>query len=428
TGGEDTKAQSDLANALAAIQAVQTPTTSQLQLSPLSQYYDTGNLNPATTQAAETGPSAFNNENLSQVPIGVMQQALAQEGQIANAQGMTPQEKASIAQAEESMNENVAGQRGAIAQQFAAMGVPQALISAALENGTVGQDAQQAYENSLQAQGQAAQQGLTALQNEGTLANTMYNTQANQANTIAAAQNALNQFNAANTQQANLANQANQQAVNTYNAQTAQNVANQNVQGQQGVQYQNQIEAPQESAQLALQKAAAEAGVSENQASNAMQQGQQQAGLIGGLIGAGATVGGDYALGSALSPAHAASTGVAGSLNAGGAGGPLDLPTVPTPYSRGGEVFQTIPATNFKSGGPVPGIPQVQGNSPKNDTVPAMLSPGEVVLPRTVVQNPKTLGNFLASKAPVMANHMTAHPSDIAAIARALSLMREGHA
>ncbi len=41
---------------------------------------------------------------------------------------------------------------------------------------------------------------------------------------------------------------------------------------------------------------------------------------------------------------------------------------------------------NEKAGGPIPGKAQVQGDSEKNDTQPAMLSPGEVVLPRSVTQ------------------------------------------
>lgn len=46
-------------------------------------------------------------------------------------------------------------------------------------------------------------------------------------------------------------------------------------------------------------------------------------------------------------------------------------------------------ASNFTSGGPVSGNAKVSGNSLKNDTVPAMLSPGEIVLPRSVTQSPK---------------------------------------
>ncbi len=51
---------------------------------------------------------------------------------------------------------------------------------------------------------------------------------------------------------------------------------------------------------------------------------------------------------------------------------------------------------DFLNGGKVPGEPVVQGNSPKNDTVPARLSPGEVVVPRTdVAQLEKKLGSPL---------------------------------
>lgn len=41
----------------------------------------------------------------------------------------------------------------------------------------------------------------------------------------------------------------------------------------------------------------------------------------------------------------------------------------------------------FNQGGVVPGFSPVSGDSPKNDRVPALLSPGEVVLPRSVVKN-----------------------------------------
>lgn len=42
----------------------------------------------------------------------------------------------------------------------------------------------------------------------------------------------------------------------------------------------------------------------------------------------------------------------------------------------------------LKSGGQVGGQAEVEGNSEKNDTVPALLSPGEIVLPRSVTQSP----------------------------------------
>jgi len=51
--------------------------------------------------------------------------------------------------------------------------------------------------------------------------------------------------------------------------------------------------------------------------------------------------------------------------------------------ARGGMV-----PTDFRSGGEVPGRAKVKGDNPKNDTVPAMLSPGEEVLPRSVTMAP----------------------------------------
>lgn len=49
------------------------------------------------------------------------------------------------------------------------------------------------------------------------------------------------------------------------------------------------------------------------------------------------------------------------------------------PQSRFG---QHLKGMNMRSGGPVPGKSKVSGNSPKNDTVSAMLSPGEIVIDR----------------------------------------------
>jgi hypothetical protein len=397
TGGANQNAQGDLANILAEIQGISTPTSAQLQLSPLAQYASTGELNPALMAAAQAGPSAYNNENLSSVPNETMQKVLSQEAAISDSNGMTPQEQAQIAQAEQAMNTNVSGQRGAIAQDFAGRGVPASLISAALQNATVGQDAQQAYQNALQGQASAANNALTAMNNEGALAGQMFNQNAGQANTVAAAQNALNQFNAQNTQQANVNNQANQQAANTYDTTNKQNISNQNITGQHQVQIQNQVEAPQEAASLALQKAGALSNIGQAQSNQQTAAGQQAAGLFGGLLGAGATVGA-----SAMAPG-----------------------TTVIAAAEGGEIPEpTIPPVNFLRGGPVPGNAQVAGDSRRNDTVPARLSPGEFVVPRTAMARPE-VRQFLAQNVPTP-RPIEPHPSDVASVMKALSMLRGG--
>lgn len=49
----------------------------------------------------------------------------------------------------------------------------------------------------------------------------------------------------------------------------------------------------------------------------------------------------------------------------------------------------------FLAGGSVPGKAEVEGDSLKNDKVPAMLSPGEVVVPRSLVHNPDRAADFI---------------------------------
>lgn len=50
-------------------------------------------------------------------------------------------------------------------------------------------------------------------------------------------------------------------------------------------------------------------------------------------------------------------------------------------HAQGGKI------SDFVKGGHVPGKPKHPGNDPRNDVVPAMLSPGEVVLPNTVTKS-----------------------------------------
>lgn len=52
-------------------------------------------------------------------------------------------------------------------------------------------------------------------------------------------------------------------------------------------------------------------------------------------------------------------------------------------------------AIGMTGGGQVPGQAPVTGDSEKNDTVPAMLSPGEVVLPRSVADDPDKAAAFV---------------------------------
>lgn len=52
-------------------------------------------------------------------------------------------------------------------------------------------------------------------------------------------------------------------------------------------------------------------------------------------------------------------------------------------------------ADALKAGGMVPGVAQVPGDSPQNDTVHAMLSPGEIVIPRSLAEDPERAKRFI---------------------------------
>lgn len=57
-------------------------------------------------------------------------------------------------------------------------------------------------------------------------------------------------------------------------------------------------------------------------------------------------------------------------------------------FAEGGYVHRSLGHALLASGGAVPGHAAVPGNSYTNDTVPTMLSPGEIVLPRSITQSP----------------------------------------
>lgn len=124
----------------------------------------------------------------------------------------------------------------------------------------------------------------------------------------------------------------------------------------------------------------AQANYNNTQAGLASNTQQAQNSMFGGLLGGA---------GSGASMLASPSLENAGELMAAAQGG-----VVPGPKSK---------AAQFLKGGPVPGKASVQGNSYSNDTVPAVLSPGEIVLPRSVTQSEDPMGNASKFVAAVMA-------------------------
>lgn len=67
---------------------------------------------------------------------------------------------------------------------------------------------------------------------------------------------------------------------------------------------------------------------------------------------------------------------------------------------QGGGGMMKLAMLALKGGGKIPGEPKVKGDSYENDTYPAMLSPGEVVIPNHIMQSKdpaKNAGKFVAA-------------------------------
>lgn len=241
--------------------------------------------------------------------------------------------------------------------------------------------------------------------------------------------------------QAALAGQAGQQQA--LNSQAALQLQSQGALAQQQAQMGNQALQGQSIAQGAL--------ASQNQvnAGVAGQNSQQNSGLLGGIVGgiAGAfglakggqvpkmAVGGpvqmmgmqNYAgapqmpggagnMADSMDLGHTAGAGLNKWLKKPGsdpnalAGGPMDMMDNNPMLSPGAELGGvmpmmamasqggSIPFRQMLAGGNVGGKAKVSGDSEKNDTVPTMLSPGEVVIPRSIAQSadaPEKAAEFL---------------------------------
>jgi hypothetical protein len=240
--------------------------------------------------------------------------------------GLSMRDQADLAQLESQVNRQNAGRTGAIQQSMAARGMGGSGLEL-VQQMQANQDATERQALASLEKAAMAQDGRrNATAQLGAQAGQMSARDYAQQAQRAAAQDAINRFNVANQNQTQL-----------YNHQGRQGTANQNV--QQNNQFAaNKMQAKQGGAQM-IYNSGTEAT---NQAMMRKKFKQDN-----DLAWAG--------MGVEIGKTAAKAAG------AGGGGGMYD-------------------------GGQVPGQAQVPGDHPANDTVPTMLSPGEVVVPRTVAQ------------------------------------------
>lgn len=345
----------------------------------LQQYKQAGLLTPQMEQQITAAvPQAIGQDKTA---INAQTQALQQMQQRA-AGGLSAGDRAALTQAGLQAQGDVQGRLGSIAQGMQQKGLSDsgsnlaAQLSAAqggqnAESAKAGQIAQQAQQAAIQSSAQAAGLG-SQLENQ--------NFGEGMANQNAATQ--MQRFNVQNQlgvqqQNTNAANQA--QAANLANSQQLSNANT----GAANQELNNQLNREMAQYNANTNTAALQAGADNNYSkylsgvANQKATSYQNYGTGAGQVGAGA-----------YNSAQNSGSGSSGSGGSSGsnqfAGGDVSDASSMFAYNGGQAPDNRL---NFKAGGHVPGSANVPGDHPANDTVKAVLSPGEIVIPRTLAKS-----------------------------------------
>ncbi len=384
----DSSAQDYLKQALGAYQQAVVPTVGQETVNNIPLETVQGSVNPEAINVAQQAPSAYNDIALDPATRAAQMSALGQYTNIANAGGLDANAKLALQQTIDAANQQSQGAQGAIMNQAQAMGqgggdfalTQRALAAQGASNNAATQG--------MQAAAMAEANREAALNQMANIGGGINAADYSQAANKAAAQNQINATNQSATNAANTGNVANKIQTGEFNVGNAQNVNAANTAAGQNQTYYN-AGLPQQQFNNELNKASGIAGVAGQQANAA--QSAQNAGnaMTGSLIGAGGTIAAGALGGPAgVLAARAATQQKQPGMAEGGV----------VCYADGGIAHDH--AICMKLGGHVGGKANVEGDSEENDTVPAMLSPGELVIPRSVPKDGKHMEEF-AKNAPV---------------------------
>jgi hypothetical protein len=378
-GLNTTAGTDDLNKALAALQGVGVPTTQQLSLPELQKYVSAGVLTPQQYQAISANPQAYQDavqQNLDTSGTTAQKSALQQLGGVAQT-GSTPIMAAQLANIRAGQNQNDQATRAANLQNAQQRGV----AGGGLEflNNMVGEQNSATNANlaGVNAGANNASLALNAIGQQGQLGGQLQGQSNQMATNAAQAAQQVAQYNSGLQSAANQYNTQNANSAQAANLANAQGISNQNT-GNANARTQYNAMVPQTQFSDQMQKAQGVAGAYGNKANLAQNQAAGQNQFTGSLLGTGAQLGAAYMTGGA----SAAAPSLVGKQPSSGGGDPSQYDYMNSqPLAHGGEVC-------MEDGGPVPGEPNVPGDSTQNDTVDAKLSPHEIVLPNSVTQAP----------------------------------------
>lgn len=426
TGGKSSEAEDAIKAQLDKLNAVQTPTAESLTLPQLQQFVSAGIMTPEEAKSYLAGDTAYSGLTADNSGLDTEMQAIGKLQDIVNSGGADAEEQANIQGILNTLGTTERGDREAIVTQNARQGIANSGLTMAAKLAAEQNDATNANTNALQTGASEEARNLEAIKELGGIGGQVQGQQYTAGANKASAADAISKFNAQQEQDISKVNTTAANAAKAANLSNAQDISNKNTIGAQ--QQEASVPAAQQKAyEDALGKATAGMGGAEALANAKSTSGQQSAGILGGLLGTAGTVGAAYltgnpyaALASKLAtPSSNVDTSASGGVATGATGGRM------TPAG-------IEPPINMTDGGPVPGKAMVPGDSAKNDTQLAALSPDEIVLPRTVAK-PAMSGNmspvmdFLRSL-PKPQEKPSIHPKAVLDTLRALNAHHMGAA
>ncbi len=326
------------------IARVQTPDLESMRIQ-LDQLVQQGLISPEEAQAALVDKNAYEDISVDPTMRGAQMEALQGLQDVYHEGGLTSIDRARLQQIQDEQASVEKGQREAIMDNARRRGVSGSGMEIASQLMAQQGAADRSGRAGLETAAMAQQRALEAMMESGRMGGQIEDRDYQQKAAKAQAANAIAQFNASNTQQVNMANTAAKNAAQAANLGERQRIADTNT-SQTNLNRARNADLIQTKFQNDMEKAKAVAGAATNSAQAADNRQAQNMSFYGGL------------------------TSLGGNMFSANEDRKLKEKAMQREYG-------------YAKGGKVPGTPNVEGDHSSNDTVPALLSPGELVVPRT---------------------------------------------
>lgn len=412
--------------AIDAFNAIKTPALRDLQVQ-LDQYVQQGVLSPEQAEAELLSSNAFSEITTDPALSGAQKQALSSLQEVANGGGLTAIDKSRMADITAEQNATARGRNESIMQGARERGMGSSDMNTInqlmSEQAAADRASRQGTSVAAEAQARALQAMIAAGDTAGKIRGQEFGEEAQKAQ----AENAIDLFNKQTLNQTNLYNVDTVNRADAANLAAKQAISEANVAtGNQNKMYnaqQNQVDFNNKMA-----KAQGVAGTYNGWAADANADAKADhaadVGFTTGLIKAGATGAATMFGGPAAGMAVSGATSDIGGGNSTHSGYTYDNVVggqKRKAYSDGGMVEEDPMARpgeflnptqedlsaeamgmanggmvkDFREGGEVPGDAPMAGDHPANDTVPAQLSPGELVVPRSAMSDEDEFEQFM---------------------------------